>query len=68
MKKQEFQSLKQKTDKELKEMLSTLKKEINKLRLEMALRKVKNVSSVGQKKKDVARILTVLKERKLKNG
>lgn len=68
MKKQEFTSLRQKNDKELITIISALRKELTKLRLEMALRKVKNVSMIGQKKKDIAQILTLLEERKIQHG
>ncbi|MBI4067407.1 50S ribosomal protein L29 [Candidatus Gottesmanbacteria bacterium] len=68
MKIQEFKNLRQKEDKELLTSLASLKKEITKLGLEMAMKKVKNVSLLGQKKKDIARILTILRERKTING
>ncbi len=68
MKQQELALLKDKKENELISLVANLKKEVTKLRLEMALRKVKNVSLIGQKKKDIARILTMIKERNLPNG
>lgn len=68
MKTQEFKNLRQKNEKELIDMVKNLKKEMTKLRLELSMKKIKNVSIVRGKRKDIARILTILKERKLQNG
>ena len=68
MKTQEFKNLRQKNEKELIDMVKNLKKEMTKLRLELSMKKIKNVSIIRGKRKDIARILTILKERKLQNG
>lgn len=68
MKKTDLKNLKEKTEQELKSQVTDLRKEINKLTLEMSLRKIKNVSAKRQKQKDIARILTLLNERKTQHG
>lgn len=68
MRRNDFNQLIKKDVSELRTQLETLHKEIANLRLEMVMRKVKNVSLLGQKKRDIAQILTVLKEREKQNG
>ena len=60
MKKNDLADLKGKTEGELKRMLSDFKSDIGKLRIDMALKKSKNTNTAGNKKKDIARILTIL--------
>lgn len=67
MKRQELNALKQKSEKELAGMITQARLEITKLRLEMAMRKTKNVSAIGQKKITIAQIHTLLNERKVQN-
>lgn len=54
--------LKQKSDKELKENLISLREKLRELRFNLAGGKVKNIREVHQTKKTIARILTLLKQ------
>lgn len=65
MKRNELKEIKLKDPKELKVMLVDLKKEIAKLIVERASGKTKNVALIGQKRKDVARILTIIRQKEL---
>lgn len=65
MKRNELKEIKLKDPKELKVMLKDLKKEIAKLIVERASGKTKNVALIGQKRKDVARILTIIRQKEL---
>ena len=67
MKNKDFQSLRQKDDKELKKQIEDIKGELLKLNLNIQMRKEKNTGIVVQKKKDIARIQTILQERKTEN-
>ena len=62
MKIQEWRS---KEDKELRYDLQSMKKELFDVRFQSASENVSNSSRIGEIKKDVARILTILNERKL---
>lgn len=66
MKIKEKKDLKTKSEKELKVMLKDLKDEIFKLKQELSLKKLKNTRQIFQKRKDIARILTILKEKEAK--
>ncbi|OGG15068.1 50S ribosomal protein L29 [Candidatus Gottesmanbacteria bacterium RIFCSPHIGHO2_01_FULL_39_10] len=68
MKIQEFKNLRQKNDKELGNMLKSLKTEVQKITLEMGSRKLKNVSLIKVKKKEIAQIKTLVSERKHIHG
>jgi len=59
--------LREKTTKELHQLLKELREKIVKLRFDMASGKVKNIRELRFIKKDITRILTILKERELKN-
>lgn len=63
MKIREIKEIRQKGTKELTVLLSELRKEIEKTNMDLVMKKLKNVSFVKEKKKDVARILTILKEK-----
>lgn len=52
---------------ELKAMLDEARKSLAVLRLELATKKLKNVRAIFNKRKDIARILTVIKEKKDEN-
>jgi len=56
--------LRKKDKKELKKLVGDLKKKLNDLRFKFSSNKLKNVKEINQSKKEVARILTVLKEAK----
>ena len=57
-----LRELKQRTDKELKETLNSLRDKLRELRFNLAGGKVKNIREIHQTKKTIARILTLLKE------
>ena len=63
MKIREVKELHNKTVDELKKMLQDLKLEMAKLNLDLNLNKNKNVNILKTKKKDAARILTIMKEK-----
>ncbi|MBM3283361.1 50S ribosomal protein L29 [Candidatus Gottesmanbacteria bacterium] len=65
MKKNQIAQLRLKSAEELKAMLSQGRNEIKKLLVEVKARKLKNTASVGQKKKDIAQILTFIREKEL---
>jgi len=54
--------LRQKTIKELQELLQERRKRLAQLRFDLSLKKLKNVREIREVKKDIARILTLLKE------
>lgn len=57
-----IRELRIKTEKELKENLINLRDKLRDLRFNLAGGKVKNIREIRQTKRDVARILTLLKE------
>lgn len=65
MKKNDILDLKGKTVDELSRLLLDAREEIGKLKIEMSLRKSKDVNRLRNKRKDVARILTFLKMKKI---
>ena len=60
-----IQELRSKEDKELRYDLQNIKKELFEMRFQSASENVSNSSRIGEVEKDVARILTILNERKL---
>ncbi len=56
--------LRMKKDAELKKTIGTLREKLRVLRFELAAGKVKDVRAIRQNRKDVAKILTILKEKK----
>ena len=60
-----IQEMRSKEDKELRYDLQNMKKELFDLRFQSASENVSNSSRIGEIKKDVARILTILREREL---
>jgi len=64
MKRKEINDLKQKPVGELEARLREDKKKLHQLRFDLLAGKVKNVSSIHEVKKDIARVLTFLKEKK----
>lgn len=50
---------------ELKEKLSTLRQELFNLRFQKALHKLENPMRIRQVKRDIARILTIIREKEL---
>ena len=60
MKKNELADLKGKTIDELKRFLLDAREELGKLKIDMSLGKNKNLNQTRNKRKDIARILTIL--------
>ena len=60
--------LRQKPEKELQKLLQELREKLRKLRFDLVSGKVKNVREIRQTRKDIARILTILNERKKENA
>ena len=56
--------LRQKSEKELKALLQEDREKLRQLRFDLASGKVKNVREIRSKRRDIARILTILKELK----
>lgn len=65
MKKKEIKELHVKPIAELKELIKKARVELVKLRLEQGAGKLKNVHLVAQKRHDLARLKTILKESEL---
>lgn len=57
--------IRQKSDKELQKLLANLRDKLRDLRFKTASKQLKNYKEMGKIEKEVARILTVMKERKL---
>ncbi len=55
--------LKQRTKEELNRMLADDRRKMRELRFNLATGKVKNIRTIRQTKKDIARILFILKEK-----
>ena len=62
------EELRQKENNELLELLDQSREKLRQLRFDLASGKVKNVAEIKETKKTIARILTILKERELKNS
>lgn len=58
------EELRKKDKKELKKLVQNLKKKLSDLRFKFSSNKLKNVKEINQLKKEIARILTILKEPK----
>jgi large subunit ribosomal protein L29 len=56
--------LRQKSKDELKKILIDTREKLRQLRFDLASAKVKNVKEAGKVRKNIARILTILKETK----
>jgi len=55
--------LRKKDKKELEKMLRDRQRSLNELRFQLAMNKIKNVSEIKKTKREIARILTILKEK-----
>lgn len=62
----EISELRQKSKSELNEILQESRDKLNQLRFELAANKKKNVREIGQIRKDIARIKTLVREGELK--
>ena len=65
MKKKDIQELHSKEAGELVALLKKAKEELFNFRMDHSMKKLKNTKSLFNKKKDIARILTVLSEKKI---
>ncbi len=65
MKKQDLKNLRTKTTQELETLIKERVEEMAKLKIDQAMKKNKNVHLYSAKRKDIAQILTVLKEKKV---
>jgi large subunit ribosomal protein L29 len=59
-----IKELRQKTDKELKEFLIHSREALRELRFNLVGGKVKNINEIHRTRRDIARILTLLKQYK----
>ena len=65
MKKNELTQIKGLDNKELKAKAKILKKEMADLTLDKNMKKLKDLKTIGKKRKDLAQILTVLRQKEL---
>ncbi len=65
MKTKDKQDLRVKTTDELKKLVEEIRVDLFKMKLEHSMRKLKGTQSIFNKKKDVARILTILREKEI---
>ena len=65
MKVQELRDL---TDDELQHRLHELKRKLLNLRFQLASGQLQNTAEIGKTKRDIARVLTVLRERQLEGA
>ena len=57
-----IKELRQKNKKELSDLLNENKDKLGRLKFDLSSKKLKNVNQIKEIKKDIARILTILKE------
>jgi len=58
-----IKELHQKTDKELKDLLQESRHKLGQLKFDLASKKLKNIKRVKGLRRDIARILTILKSK-----
>lgn len=68
MKRKQLVELHQKTPEALKQLLVEARENFLKLKMEMASGKIKDLHTMAKTKDDLARILTILREKKLENS
>jgi large subunit ribosomal protein L29 len=61
-----IKELGQKTEKELRDLLIESRQKLGQLKFDLSSKKLKNVREIRELKKDIARILTILKDRHVK--
>ncbi len=61
-----IKELRQKTEKELKDLLNEDRQKLGQLKFNLASKKLKNVREIRELSKDIARILTILNEKNVK--
>jgi len=59
-----IKELRQKTEKELKDLLNENRHKLGQFKFDLASKKLKNVRQIRELRKDIARILNILKEKK----
>ena len=60
-----IKELKNKTEKELRKMIESLREKQRVLRFDLSAGKVKDIREIRETKRTIARILTILKEKEL---
>jgi len=63
-----MKELKNKSDEDLKKDLQAMREKLRNFRFDLEAGKVKDVRGIRQLKKDIARVLTLLNERRLTNA
>jgi len=63
-----IREIQRKSKKELQDILTTSRDKLRELRFNLASGKVKNIKEIHQIRRDIARILTILREQKIKNS
>jgi large subunit ribosomal protein L29 len=58
-----IKELRQKTEKELKDILAENRTKLGKLKFDLASKKLKNVSEIKELRREIARILTILNKK-----
>lgn len=53
--------MRQKTKKELKDLLSENRRKLGQFKFDLASKKIKNVGQIKELRRDIARVLTILK-------
>ena len=56
------------TSEQLNNMLKELKEELFNLRFQLAINQLENTNRIGEVKKDIARVMTVLNDKNAKNA
>ena len=59
-----IKELRQKTEKELRDLLNENRHKLGQFKFDLASKKLKNVRQIRELRKDIARILTILDEQK----
>ncbi|MFH1460976.1 MAG: 50S ribosomal protein L29 [Patescibacteria group bacterium] len=57
-----IKELRQKTEKELKELLINDRRKLGQLKFDLAAKKLKNVMEIRELRREIARVLTILKK------
>jgi large subunit ribosomal protein L29 len=68
MKRRELKKARVKSIEELKAQVENVYKELSELKMQLSLGELKNTSLIKIKKKDIAQLLTIIKEKELKNN
>ena len=63
MSKKNLEELRKFSKSELKERLEGLKSSLYQLRMQLKMGQLKNISSIGEARKDIARIMTLMRQK-----